>query len=147
MPKPVWLDAGPGRNLRERDKIREALFGQPTAPFDELGAKIAKMRNRAAERRQAQLEEDAKNLAETFGKAPAGVCVADQKEERSSLTRAVLPCAFRPNLADAHAIARGSHGPVLIVAPAGVASMARLTAEANASQSPLPTSATGHSRP
>ncbi len=62
----------PRQELRERDEIREALFGEPMAPLNELGAKITEMRDRAAKRSEAQPEEDAKDFAESARRRRSG---------------------------------------------------------------------------
>ena len=54
---PSWLDAGPGMNWQG-----EANFGHPAAAFDELGAEVADMGNRAAKRGAAEAEEDQEDI-------------------------------------------------------------------------------------
>ena len=63
----------PWQELRERDEIREALFGEPTAALDELGAKIAEMRDRTAKGGEAEPEKNAKDLADNARRRRSGV--------------------------------------------------------------------------
>src|SRR5690606_6563955 len=53
----------PRQELADRDELREPRLVQPAAPLHELRAQIAKVRHRAAERGQAQLEEGTEDLA------------------------------------------------------------------------------------
>jgi hypothetical protein len=48
--------------LAERDEVGEANFGHPAAAFDELGAEVADMGNRAAKRGAAEAEEDQEDI-------------------------------------------------------------------------------------
>jgi hypothetical protein len=54
---------GTGQELAKRNQVGVVRVGQPTAPFDELVAKIADMRDRSAETRRAETEEDPEELA------------------------------------------------------------------------------------
>jgi NAD(P)-dependent dehydrogenase (short-subunit alcohol dehydrogenase family) len=53
---------GPGQKLAQRDDVGEGRLVEPFAPCDELAAVIAEMCDRAAERGQAEPQEDAQNL-------------------------------------------------------------------------------------
>jgi hypothetical protein len=48
--------------LAEGDDVGESCFVEPVAALDELGPEITEMRDRAAERSQAQTEKDAQHL-------------------------------------------------------------------------------------
>ena len=63
MAKPTWLEAGPGRNWASATRSAKARSDEPAAPRDELGAEIAEMGDRPAERREAELEEGEEDLA------------------------------------------------------------------------------------
>ncbi|MNT66993.1 hypothetical protein D3C72_2051020 [compost metagenome] len=53
------LAAGrPGQELAHRDQIRIGVVVQPAAAVHEFGAEIRQMRDRTAERRQAQAQEN-----------------------------------------------------------------------------------------
>jgi hypothetical protein len=54
---PSWLDAGPGRELAERDEIGEGGLVEPAKPGDEALAKIADMGDRPAEGGEAEPQE------------------------------------------------------------------------------------------
>jgi hypothetical protein len=51
-----------GHELAECDQVGEAGFRQPAAAFDELGAKVADMGDRAAEGCAAEAEEDQEDI-------------------------------------------------------------------------------------
>ena len=52
----------PRQELAERDDIGVAAFAEPFPPFDEFRPEVAEMRDRPAERREAQFEEGGENL-------------------------------------------------------------------------------------
>ena len=52
MLMPVWLLAGPGRNLAECDDVGVSRLVEPAPPLDKLDAEIPEMRNRPTKRRQ-----------------------------------------------------------------------------------------------
>ncbi len=52
-----------GEKLRQRDEIDVGAFAEPPPALDELGAKIAEMGDRPAERGEAKPEESKKDLA------------------------------------------------------------------------------------
>ena len=57
------LTAGrPRQELAQGDKVGIGAFVEPGAPYDELLAEIAEMRDRPAEAREAQLQEDAQDF-------------------------------------------------------------------------------------
>ena len=51
-----------GQELAERDEVDVGAFVEPAPPLDELGAKIADMRDRAAKAGESKAEEDAKHF-------------------------------------------------------------------------------------
>jgi len=53
----------PRQELTQRNNVGIAAFAQPFPPLDEFGSEIAEMRDRPAERREAELEEGGENLA------------------------------------------------------------------------------------
>ena len=80
----------PRQELRERDKIREALFGEPMAALNELSAKIAEMRDRAAKRCETEPKENAKDLAEIAGRRRSVFPPTRPRNERSSSSAGFL---------------------------------------------------------
>ena len=54
--------SGTWQELAERDDVGVAALAQPFPPLDEFGPEVAEMRDRSAERREAQFEEGGENL-------------------------------------------------------------------------------------
>src|SRR5262249_55472397 len=83
----------PRQELAERDEIDIGALVEPAAALDELGVKIAEMRDRPAERGQAELEKDREHLrpaARGLAPLPLALIVRHGKSDRL-VTRAGHP--------------------------------------------------------
>ena len=59
---PTWLLAGPGQELTERHEVGVVRLVEPAAPDDVLLAEVAEVRDRSAERGQAEPSRDPEHL-------------------------------------------------------------------------------------
>lgn len=81
MLNPSWLLAGPGRNWQKGEQLRKLTLAEPGAAFDELAPEVAKVRDRAAERGQPELEERSEHFHDGANSVPLhvrGVLVQSQ---------------------------------------------------------------------
>lgn len=79
---------GPRQELAQPDEIRIRALGEPAAPRDEFGAEVAEMRDRAAERREAEPQECDEHGPWMAGGGGGGRCVQDgARDGRSEPTR------------------------------------------------------------
>src|SRR6185503_12467671 len=70
--EPHLRGRGSRQELAERDEVRVGGLAEPLSPLDELAAEVPEMRDGAAERGEAEVEEDAEDRAGGVGhRAPS----------------------------------------------------------------------------